>query len=343
MRNKINKFLASFLILIIIFTLLISNPLCAEQVTGKVIWVSPFFGFIYIRLDDDKIANLGSELEIYLKANNKTGKIDSITSYKDVTICKVEPSELVRQIRKGDTVSGNIKLSIATPKRKRLISDTIIAEYEQQQKIRKEIESSVTPEQTIETEKKIQEELEKKRIEEKTMLLKDEVRRKEEESKRKEEEENNKMLNSLTAEKWFDKGETAGDPKFKIEYYKNALKLNNNYTEAHYKLGTVYQENGNLGDALAEYIEVERIDKKHVLGLNNTADIYKRLGFMDQALETIKKAADFSPTTSIVWVTMGEIYEAMNEKQKAIEAYSHAIDDSKWKSYVTNKISELQK
>ncbi|MBI4649886.1 hypothetical protein HY745_01035, partial [Candidatus Desantisbacteria bacterium] len=94
MGKKIKKCIICLSILLIFYSVFTQVYLHAESVTGKVIWVSPFFGLIYIRLDNEKTASLDSKLEIYLKTNGKTGKISSISAYRDVTICKIEPPEL---------------------------------------------------------------------------------------------------------------------------------------------------------------------------------------------------------------------------------------------------------
>ncbi|MBI5208087.1 MAG: hypothetical protein HY934_09925, partial [Candidatus Firestonebacteria bacterium] len=119
LENKIKKII--IYILVIFFISPAFNQVYADTVDGKIIWVSPYFGFVYIRLNNDQIANLGANLSVYLRTKTKSGKITSITSYKDVTICTIEPPELVREIRKGDNVSGDIKLGKPHAKMKSLI------------------------------------------------------------------------------------------------------------------------------------------------------------------------------------------------------------------------------
>ncbi len=357
MFKKSKKLISlQFFSILIIFSLLFStNSLYAEQVSGKIIWVSPFFGFVYIRLDDQKIASLNSNLEVYLKANGKNGKINSITSYQDVTICKIEPLELVREIKKGDTVSGNIKLEQQHQKTKRLIDTDIIREFERKQIIEKEIEeeivtssSQLPPGSTAisvdvlknqKIEEKYKEEKEKNRVQN----LWEESKRKEEERKKNEEEEKKKYLHSLTAEQWIEKAKITADSRAKIDCFQNALTMKRDSAEAHYGLGLAYQETGRLDDALIEYIEVKKLEKGNANVLNNMADICNRLGLREQALEYINTALIINPLLTIAWVTLGEIYEAMGDKNKAIDAYSRAIDDPKWKSHVTKKIAELQR
>lgn len=350
---NIKKILKLIIYNLLFFSFLITanaNFTCAETVSGKVIWVSPFFGFIYIRLANKEIPVTGSNLDIYLKTNAKSGKISSITSYHDVIICMVEPPELVREIRKGDQIEGDIKL--AKPKKtKSLINDDIIHEFEQKRRLVAEIKESESatslPAGSEKQKEFIQAELEEKKkkidIEEQTRLLKEAAQKKEFEEKRKEEDDKNKVLVSMTPDQWVQKGETAADPNFKIEYFKNAIKLKHDHVNAHYKLGKVYHENGKLDEAITEYDEAQKYDKNNALIYNNMADIYQRLGLLDMALKSAQKAVTISPNLTVAWVTLGEIYEVKLDNLKAIDAFSHAIDDPKWKTYVTDKIEKLQK
>lgn len=90
---------------------------------------------------------------------------------------------------------------------------------------------------------------------------------------------------------WHEKG----DYEKAIEYYKRAIKLNNDFAEAHNNLGVAYAKKGNYGQAIECYNRATSINPKYATPFNNIGVAFYRLGYLQKAVQHFEKAIEADP------------------------------------------------
>ena len=111
-----------------------------------------------------------------------------------------------------------------------------------------------------------------------------------------------------------------------IDYYKNALRVQPNSTEALYNLGKFYQDMKDYENALACYKAVVKIDPKNKFA-------YFNMGAMEldkKSLSTISltyftNAINIDPKYTDAYYGRGVCYQRMDEKKKAIEDFQYCL------------------
>lgn len=131
-----------------------------------------------------------------------------------------------------------------------------------------------------------------------------------------------------------------------IKMFKEALKINPNYTEALLNLAVLYNDLGHYGDAKKLYSnlhktsktkqrQIEPVLKGKLSNLHaNIGDIYRGLGLYPHAIEEYKKALELNPTyvdirtkLGISYRENGELAKSLAELKKVVQAdqkYIHA-------------------
>ena len=80
-----------------------------------------------------------------------------------------------------------------------------------------------------------------------------------------------------------------------IKFYKKAIKIEPNYSKAHFNLAGAYHEIGKLEHSISSYQCSLEIDPKYPEVHNNLANVYRETGDFDQAIEHYKKAIEIKP------------------------------------------------
>ena len=94
-------------------------------------------------------------------------------------------------------------------------------------------------------------------------------------------------LNNLGAA-WYEKG----DYVKAVEYYKEAIRLNQDYAEAINNLGVIYSKQGNLDIAMDYYKKATRIDPNYAEAFNNIGVVFYKQGYLQKAIELFEKAIE---------------------------------------------------
>ncbi len=131
-----------------------------------------------------------------------------------------------------------------------------------------------------------------------------------------------------TAEYWLYLGVAyleAGKWNDAAEAYKQAIKINPDYAEAHLGLGGAYTGLGKSDDAIGAFKQAIRIKphdaKTHfILGL-----AYRDLGMYKEAIEAHKQAIRIKPDYAEAYVDLGSVYAKSGDYRTAIDAYKEAV------------------
>lgn len=111
-----------------------------------------------------------------------------------------------------------------------------------------------------------------------------------------------------------------------IEAYRQAVRLNPDYAEAWYGLGSVYfyftDQNMKAIEAYQQAVRIQPdfVDAWEYLGLT-----YARISQYDKAIEACQQVIRITPNDSMGWYYLGEAYTGTNQYDKAIEAYQKGL------------------
>jgi len=87
---------------------------------------------------------------------------------------------------------------------------------------------------------------------------------------------------------WYEKG----DYVKAVEYYKKAIRLNQDFAEAINNLGVIYSKQGNLDIAMDCYKKATRIDPNYAEAFNNIGVVFYKQGYLQKAIELFERAIE---------------------------------------------------
>jgi len=108
--------------------------------------------------------------------------------------------------------------------------------------------------------------------------------------------------------------------------FKEAIRINQNYTDAHYNLGFTYQNQGKLDEATTVYKEAIRIDPNKVDVHNNLGIVYRQQGKFDEAIDSYKQVININPNVALSHSNLGNAYADKGMLDEAIDSYQKAIE-----------------
>jgi superkiller protein 3 len=108
------------------------------------------------------------------------------------------------------------------------------------------------------------------------------------------------------------------------QYCRLATRINPRSPEAWCNLGTIYDSQNRLYDAIMAYRTSLEIDVHQVPLLMNLAATYLRQGRVKTALGAYEAAAKEDPNSSLPWQQIGLCYFSLREYSRALEAYEKA-------------------
>ncbi len=106
--------------------------------------------------------------------------------------------------------------------------------------------------------------------------------------------------------------------------FAEATKINSNYAEAFYNLGTVQKKLGRFQEAIESYKRAIQITPNYLDAHNNLGNIYKDLGLLNDAIESYEWAISYGPKYAIAHINLASIYSSY-DLEKALHHYQEAI------------------
>lgn len=119
---------------------------------------------------------------------------------------------------------------------------------------------------------------------------------------------------------------TAGS-NLALDYYRSALDVRPNDSQARYGIGIFLQNQGRLEEAIAVYEEMLRLDSTHVLAWYNQGYIWLELEDQpERAIPFFEEAISLQPEYIDAIYNLGLAYERMDKPEKAKAYYRRALE-----------------
>ena len=109
------------------------------------------------------------------------------------------------------------------------------------------------------------------------------------------------------------------------EKYRQAIRCNPAMAEAHYNLGTVLQELGDLEPAAATYQEAIRLRPDMALAHNNLGNIYKQQRKTAEAISCYERAIELDPNQAEALINVGLVLRQQGQFLEAVSCYQKAL------------------
>ena len=110
-----------------------------------------------------------------------------------------------------------------------------------------------------------------------------------------------------------------------IETFKEAIRINPEYAEAHNNLGIALAKNGQIDEAIKAYKEAIRINPMLADAHYNLGDVLKAKGQLDEAIKAYKEAIRINPEYAAAHNNIGIALYNKGHFDEAIKAYKDAI------------------
>jgi tetratricopeptide (TPR) repeat protein len=108
--------------------------------------------------------------------------------------------------------------------------------------------------------------------------------------------------------------------------YKKAIKINQNFVEAHSNLGNVLLERGRLSEAFNAFQKALKLLPDHPMLLNNVGNVLQLQGENEKALTLLNKAISKDPENAHAYNNLGNALRALDRNEEAVAAYKHVVE-----------------
>jgi tetratricopeptide (TPR) repeat protein len=135
-------------------------------------------------------------------------------------------------------------------------------------------------------------------------------------------------LEDLSAEDWYERGESAQNLREKLANYGEAIRLKPDYGAAYNNRGYTRKELGDTRGAMSDFDNGIRVDPSVIALYINRAALRKTLGDLDGALEDCENALRLSPRNGPAYVVRAAVHEAQKAFDDAFEDCNAAIRES---------------
>ena len=134
-----------------------------------------------------------------------------------------------------------------------------------------------------------------------------------------------------------------GDIGQALADYNKAIEINPLATEAYNNRGNLYKQQGKIHLALADYEKAIEIDPGSAATYNNRGNIYKDQKELHLALADYNKAIELDPALVGVYVNRANIYKSLGDTQKALADYNRAVELHAYRANVYNNRGNIYK
>jgi len=110
-----------------------------------------------------------------------------------------------------------------------------------------------------------------------------------------------------------------------IESYRYIISINPNFSEVYNHLGHCYGELGDDENAIEAYENAIRLNQDDSFSNSRLCNIYSDLGDYEKALKVAVRAVEISPEEAKHYLNLGEIYGQLSRREGAIDAYKQAL------------------
>ena len=115
-------------------------------------------------------------------------------------------------------------------------------------------------------------------------------------------------------------------PKNAINYFEEALKINDNHIATCNNLGAVYFELNRYEDAIKIYLKLLRIDPHYSAAQNNLAACFSKIKNYDDSINILQKLLKKEPNNFQAYNNLGNIYTDVRKNELALINYKKALE-----------------
>ena len=101
--------------------------------------------------------------------------------------------------------------------------------------------------------------------------------------------------------------------------------MNSQYLEAYIDLGNCWAEEGDLNEAVLNYMEVVRLNPEYVEAYFNLGIVFKKQGKINEAIKCYKRAIECKPDFAQAGNNLGNIYFSRGQFKEATAVYTQVL------------------
>ncbi|MDO8746157.1 MAG: tetratricopeptide repeat protein [Thermodesulfovibrionales bacterium] len=138
----------------------------------------------------------------------------------------------------------------------------------------------------------------------------------------------NEAVKILSAIDWFENGcvlVNSGNPQKAVEAFTKAIKLNPNNEKFYVFRGNAYGGVGNNNQAVKDIVKAIKLNPKYAKAYVSRGNAYLRSGSYQQAVKDYSMAVKLNPKHEEAYCYRGVAYGALGKEQQALEDFSRAI------------------
>jgi len=113
-----------------------------------------------------------------------------------------------------------------------------------------------------------------------------------------------------------------------IDYYKQAIEIDEAYIDAHYDLGVAYYHRGKVGKAVEAYQTVLKLDPDYHAAHYRIGICYHHVGKLNVAIHHLLESTVITPEYVMAHYHLGVIYYKQEEYDKAEKAFRRVLEEN---------------
>jgi tetratricopeptide (TPR) repeat protein len=110
-----------------------------------------------------------------------------------------------------------------------------------------------------------------------------------------------------------------------VKSYEKAVSIKPDYADAHFNLGNILRDLGDLDGAIKSFVKTIEIMPEYDEAQYNLGVTLQELGQLDEAIEQYEKALSINPENTDLILNLGFIYQSLGQIDEAIEQYDNAL------------------
>ncbi|HIL86459.1 MAG TPA: sulfotransferase family protein [Candidatus Marinimicrobia bacterium] len=110
-----------------------------------------------------------------------------------------------------------------------------------------------------------------------------------------------------------------------VKSYEKAIAIKPDYADAHFNLGNILRDLGELDGAIKSFVKTIEIMPEYDEAQYNLGVTLQELGQLDEAIEQYEKALSINPENADLILNLGFIYQGLGQIDEAIEQYHNAL------------------
>ena len=126
-----------------------------------------------------------------------------------------------------------------------------------------------------------------------------------------------------------------------VKSYEKAVAIKPDYADAHFNLGNILRDLGELDGAIKSFVKTIEIMPEYDEAQYNLGVTLQELGQLDEAIEQYEKALSINPENADLILNLGFIYQSLGQIDEAIEQYDNALTIDPDNAKVLNNLAVI--